>query len=59
MAKTYRVNSFVRVSNGIVTALLRRGVKLGAWRCSPSPAARAGNHARRQSPSWNGKAIAG
>jgi deazaflavin-dependent oxidoreductase (nitroreductase family) len=29
MAKTYRVNAFVRVSNAIVAALLRRGVTMG------------------------------
>lgn len=29
MAKTYRVGSLVRVSNAIVTALLRRGVPIG------------------------------
>ena len=30
MAKTYRVTPFVRVSNAIVAALLRRGVKIGS-----------------------------
>ena len=30
MAKTYRVNAFVRISNAIVAVLLRRGVKIGA-----------------------------
>ena len=29
MAKTYRITPFVRVSNAIIVALLRRGVKLG------------------------------
>ena len=29
MAKTYRVGSLVRISNAIVTALLRRGVPIG------------------------------
>ena len=29
MAKTYRVGSLVRISNAIVTALLRRGVPVG------------------------------
>ena len=29
MAKTYRVGPFVRISNTIVAALLRRGVKIG------------------------------
>jgi deazaflavin-dependent oxidoreductase (nitroreductase family) len=29
MAKTYRVTPFVRVSNAIVSTLLRRGVKMG------------------------------
>lgn len=29
MAKTYRITPFVRISNAIVAALLRRGVKLG------------------------------
>ena len=30
MAKTYRVNFFVRLSNALVTALLRAGVRLGS-----------------------------
>lgn len=30
MAKTYRVTPFVRVSNGIMSALLHRGVKVGS-----------------------------
>jgi deazaflavin-dependent oxidoreductase (nitroreductase family) len=30
MAKTYRITPFVRVSNAIVAALLRRGVKIGS-----------------------------
>jgi deazaflavin-dependent oxidoreductase (nitroreductase family) len=30
MAKTYRVNAFVRVSNAIMAALLRRGVTIGS-----------------------------
>ena len=30
MAKTYRVNAFVRISNAIMAALLRRGMKFGA-----------------------------
>jgi hypothetical protein len=30
MAKTYRITPFVRISNAIVAALLRRGVKLGS-----------------------------
>ena len=29
MARTYRVGAFVRISNAIVAALLRRGVKVG------------------------------
>ncbi len=29
MAKTYRVNAFVRISNAMTTFLLRRGVKMG------------------------------
>ena len=29
MAKTYHVGSFVRISNALVAALLRRGVKIG------------------------------
>ena len=29
MARTYRVGPFVRISNAIVAALLRRGVKIG------------------------------
>lgn len=30
MSKTYRITPFVRISNAIVAALLRRGVKLGS-----------------------------
>ena len=30
MAKTYRITPFVRASNAIMTALLRRGVKVGS-----------------------------
>ncbi len=30
MAKTYRITPFVRISNAIVSALLRRGVKMGS-----------------------------
>src|SRR5438445_10542666 len=30
MAKTYRVNAFVRISNAMTTLLLRMGVKMGS-----------------------------
>ena len=30
MAKTYRVNAFVRISNAMTTFLLRMGVKMGS-----------------------------
>ena len=29
MAKTYRVNAFVRISNAMTTFLLRMGMKMG------------------------------
>ncbi len=35
MAKTYRVNAFVRISNALAAFLLRMGVKMGTFQLNP------------------------
>ncbi len=57
MAKTYRVNPAVRISNAVVAALLRRGVKMGGNTLLTVPGRKSGQP--RTTPvtilEWNGE----
>ena len=57
MAKTYRVNPAVRISNAVVAALLRRGVKMGSNTLLTVPGRKSGQP--RTTPvtilEWNGE----